>query len=308
MSYKTLVALVAVIAFIAVTALNLPASAEAGSNTNPSFPDDGHLSFYVDENVAANHHVGQVAADDPDDTTLYYRLSGGHPRVVDLDEETGVLTSAASQSSTTKTRQSTSFGSLSEIRRMPTGTRTIDDDTIHVIVEINNVDEDGTVSLDWRRPQIGTVITASINDIDGEGTGETWQWARCTSRTNTNDCTDIDGATSATYTPVDADKEKCLRATVLYTDAQGPTKSEGGVSTYMVRAVPSGTNNAPTFTDGATTTREVRENQPPDTDIVGPVTATDSDSDDIRYRLGGDAWFPLQHCAGDRAAEGKRGS
>ena len=68
MSYKTLVALVAVIAFIAVAALNLPASLQAAplgqSNSPPAFDDDEHKSIEVPENTDAGDIGEPIVATD----------------------------------------------------------------------------------------------------------------------------------------------------------------------------------------------------------------------------------------------------
>ena len=47
------------------------------------------------------------------------------------------------------------------------------------------------------------------------------------------------------------------------------------------------TNNPPTFTEGATTTRRVRENKAAGEDIGDPVAATDADNHTLSYSLGG---------------------
>ena len=47
------------------------------------------------------------------------------------------------------------------------------------------------------------------------------------------------------------------------------------------------TNNPPTFTEGATTTRRVRENTAAGEDIGDPVAATDADNHTLSYSLGG---------------------
>ena len=47
------------------------------------------------------------------------------------------------------------------------------------------------------------------------------------------------------------------------------------------------TNTAPTFTDGASTTRSVAENTAANTNIGTPIAATDADNDTLTYTLGG---------------------
>ena len=122
--------------------------------------------------------------------------------------------------------------------RARTATRTI-------TVTVLNVDEMGTVTLSSTAPpQVGTAITASVTDPDGVVTGETWQWAR--SADGSTGWADT-GATSAAYTPVQADEDNYLRATASYTDGEGSGKSAEAVSDNAVPAVSAGvpgdTNN-----------------------------------------------------------------
>ena len=66
-------------------------------------------------------------------------------------------------------------------------------------VEVMNIDEPGSVSLSRIQPGVGQPITASLSDPDGGENDMKWQWAR--GLTETGGFADIDGATSATYTP-----------------------------------------------------------------------------------------------------------
>ena len=52
--------------------------------------------------------------------------------------------------------------------------------------------------------------------------------------------TDIEGATSASYMPVDGDANMYLRATAMYTDGEGSGKSEMAVTANMVLAAATG--------------------------------------------------------------------
>ena len=122
-----------------------------------------------------------------------------------------------------------------------------------------------------------------MTDPDGTVTGPSWQWAR--GDTATGSFSNINAATSASYTPVVADVGKYLRAMVSYTDPQGSGKSASEVSSSTV----GGTNSAPTFDDGAMATRTLPENSGAGVDVVGGVVAaTDSDSGDtLTYSLSG---------------------
>ena len=166
--------------------------------------------------------------------------------------------------------------------------------TEDIEVKVTNVNEDGTVTLSAVQPRVGVSLTASLTDIDGPVSGVTWQWSYDSANS------DIEDATSDTYTPTDADVGETLRATAMYTDPQGPEKTESGDSTQNVAA--DTRNKAPVFADQDTdedgiqnteTTRTVAENTvAPNPVNGGVVTATDPNAgaplqDTVSYRLGG---------------------
>ena len=161
----------------------------------------------------------------------------------------------------------------------------IADDEITVTINVTNVDEAGTVTLSTAQPQVGAAVTASLSDPDGRITGQTWQWA--TSTTANSGYANINGATSASYTPVAGDVGKYLRAAASYTDQFGSGKRVQATSANAVQAAPL-TNRAPAFSSGATATRSVPENTATNQNIGAPVTATDANLGDIlTYSLGG---------------------
>ena len=152
-------------------------------------------------------------------------------------------------------------------------------DTQDVTVTVTNVNEMGTVTLSTMRPQVGVELTAELMDLDGGVTGVEWQWASSDAMDGTY--TDIEGATSASYMPVDGDANMYLRATAMYTDGHGPDKSAMAMSAQQVSA-----NTAPEFA-AATAERSVAENTVAGMDIGAAVAATDADNDMLNYTLGG---------------------
>ena len=113
-----------------------------------------------------------------------------------------------------------------------------DDDTYtatrDVVVTVTDVEEDGTVSLSTQQPRVGTAITATLTDADGGVTGTAWQWANATVMDGTY--SNITGATSDSYTPVEEDANMHLRATASYTDGEGSGKTAIAVSENPVTA------------------------------------------------------------------------
>ena len=134
-------------------------------------------------------------------------------------------------------------------------------------------------------PQVGQSLSASVGSInDADGTTNiviSYQWIRVDGATET----DIQGATTAPYTPVADDVGKQLKVRASFTDDLGNPESRTSPATLAVQAA---ANNAPEFTDGANTTRSVAENTAASRNIGTAIAATDADGGDtLRYTLGG---------------------
>ena len=157
--------------------------------------------------------------------------------------------------------------------------------TLFVTVTVTDVDEQGDdagmVALSTGNPVVGTALTASLSDPDGSVSGVTWVWERSSDQ---NTWTTIGGATSPSYTPVAGDVGSYLRATATYTDGEGPGKTAQASTANAVVVA----NSAPTFREGAATTRSIEENKAPGSNIGAAVAATDADpTDTLTYSLSG---------------------
>jgi hypothetical protein len=171
-------------------------------------------------------------------------------------------------------------------------------DVLNVAVMVTNVKEDGTVELSTLAPKVGVELTATLTgDKDGATSGITWKWERSSASsadafdTDPSTVTEIEGATSASYTPVHADTGNFLRATATYTDPQGSDSAS-----MVTNAAVLTTNRAPWFDDPSTDAdesmveRNVNEGENTSATNVGAaVTATDPESASLTYRLSGDA-------------------
>ena len=173
-----------------------------------------------------------------------------------------------------------------------------------VTVTVTNLNEPGNVSLSSIQPGVGTALTATVSDPDGDLTDVRWQWS--SGPTRDGGFEDIEGATSASYTPTagdPADDEDTgdignyLRVTVTYNDAQGPDdtsttdvienqRTEMVTSDNAVREAPE-TNNAPEFL--ASVAVDVKESVTDGGNVGDPVMATDADDDVLTYSLSGGA-------------------
>ncbi|MYH41531.1 MAG: tandem-95 repeat protein, partial [Chloroflexi bacterium] len=151
-----------------------------------------------------------------------------------------------------------------------------------VTVNVRNREETGTLTLSSSQPQVNSPLAATLTDPDIVISSD-WQWQRSTSRSS--GWSDISGATTDSYTPVQADINYYLRATVEYEDGHSSGKRLNVVSSNRVRAEPP-VNHAPEFAPGAIE-YTVNEDRRSPTTIGQPVTATDQNNDTLTYSLEG---------------------
>ena len=155
------------------------------------------------------------------------------------------------------------------------------DVTVSAIVSVTDVEEDGVVTLSTEEPETGTPLTATLEDGDGGVTGPIWQWAR--SEDGRTGWTNIFGATPSSYTPVEADEDSYLRATVTYMDRRGGGKSAEAVTTGPVPSE----NRRPRFPSTETGQRTVPENTREGVTVGAPMAAVDPENDTLTYTLSG---------------------
>ena len=165
--------------------------------------------------------------------------------------------------------------------------------SLSVTVTVADLDEPGTVTLPSLQPQVGTALTATLDEPDRGRTGLTWSWESSLSPSGSWD--PITGARSRSYTPVDTptnnDVGRYLRVTASYSDKHGADKTVRAVSDGTVRTEPV-TNTDPEFPSSEKGMRSVVENTAQDTttgrNVGAPVVATDTDINDVlSYSLGG---------------------
>ena len=170
-------------------------------NTAPSFTSD--TRFEADENQTA---AGRVVAGDPDsgDGVTSAITGGADISKFDIGETTGVLTfkvppnyeRAADVASTDPPNGAGNNEYIVTVTATAgTGDRAM---TTEQTITVTVRNPGGSRNDKLLRG--GTAITAVLNDPDGSVTGVSWQWARSSNR-NTG-WTNISGATSASYTPL----------------------------------------------------------------------------------------------------------
>ena len=266
-----------------------PSESVAKANSAPQFPSSETGVRSVDENTPSYQNIGApVTATDPNNDTLTYSLENAGASHFGIVRSTGQLQAGAPLDYETR-----SSYTVKVIATDPSGATA----KIPVTINVNNVDEPGTVSLTWTKPQVDTEVEASLADPDGEVSGVTWQWAKADAKEG--NYADISEATSATYTPDAADKHQYLRATASYTDPLGSAKTARSAAAY-VKPVPD-PNQAPEFQvntsggygcdrwDGVTAhvCLYVSRSAPAGSDIYYPAYVHITDHDEVRYSLGG---------------------
>ncbi len=250
-------------------------AAPVAPNEPPVFNESPSTSRDVDENTVAGRDIGDlVTATDPEDNTLTYSLDVPSRATFNIVATTGQLQTSAALNFEGKSSYTVIVTATD-----PSGA----DDTITVTITVGNVEEEGTVTLSSTQPIEGTPLTATLDDPDNVSGSVTWSWRSSPNRNSPG--TLISGETSATYTPVAADVGRFLRATASYTDGERPGKSAQAVSTNRVQAAPVAPNEPPVFNESPSTSRNVAENTPADTNIGAPVTATDPEDDPLTYSL-----------------------
>ena len=232
-----------------------------------------------DENDTAE--VARYTATDPEGATVIWSVTGTDAE--DFDISNGVLTFKSPpdyEAATDENRDNdyavtveASDGDLTTLQALT--------------VTVNNLDEAGSLTLSSEQPQVGTALTATLSDLDGDISNESWVWESGSS--NSGPWTAIEGETSDRYTPVADDVGNYLQVTVSYTDGHTESGSKDLQHTFTNPVRPAqGSNAAPDFSS-APAGRSVPENTPAGEKIGDAVTATDADEADkdrLTYSLG----------------------
>ncbi len=280
-------------------------------NEAPTFEDGRSVDYSIVEG-ASDRPVGSPTATDPDtgDTLTYAITSGNTDGLFAIDSSTGELATAqavtpGSHSLTVTVTDSKADDGTADTEGDNTITVTItvtDDTTANNPPTFN---AGSSVSYSIVEGASGrTVGSPTATDLDGDSltydisSGNTaGLFAIDNNGRLTTARAVTPGSHSLTVTVSDskaddgtADTEVDNTITVSITVSARPTGVQQPGGTVIVTpppATPGTTNNAPTFADGASTTREVAENTPAGQNIGSPVSATDPNGDTLTYALGG---------------------
>ena len=242
------------------------------------------------ENTSTFNPLALFEAEDEENQTLVWSLSGADSALFEIDTAGRLnFTSPPDYEEPGDANRNNVYEVTVQSTDTATNTGTLD-----VTVTVTNVEEDGEITLSNRQPEADVSITATLTDPDGSISGVTWQWQA--------DNTDIEGATSRTYTPVESpdaaknDVGKTLKVIATYTDGFGEDEAEVDSGTLNVKGKDT-TNDPPEFIDAqdqalTSVDREVAENSTSPAIVGDPVVATDPDDTNLTYSLEGrDAGF-----------------
>ena len=220
-----------------------PPECWTGTDTIDDFP----------ENASTSRQVARYTASDPEGATVTLSLTGA-----DSDDFTiasnGVLTFNESPDFEDKSTYNVTV-------RAVAGSHTVDKP---VTVNIQNLEEPGTVTLSAVQPQEATLLSAELED-DDRPSGITWQWYRTSSRGSPG--TAITNATSRSYTPVADEVGSYLRAVASYEDGRGYDKTASVVSANRVQEAPPDPE-PPVFPGRRDYERSIRENTRAGTNVA----------------------------------------
>ena len=272
---------------------------DVAENNAPVFTDGATATRSIAENTVAGTNIDTpVAATDADSDTLTYTLGGTDAASFAIVESTGQL--------------QTKFALNYERKPTYTVIVTVSDnkggsDSINVTINVTNVVDEGT------QQQTREETVTNNAPVFTEGDSTTRSIAENTvAGTNIGTAigaTDADASDTLSYSlggtdansfaivsatgqlqtkaALDYETKTSYSVTITVSDQKGGTDTIT-VTINVINVVEGVANNAPVFTEGASTTRSIAENTVAGTNIGTVIGATDADAlDTLNYSLGG---------------------
>ena len=234
------------------------------TNSAPVFTDGTNTTRTVVENTAAAQNIGSaIAAADADNDTLTYTLSGTDAAAFNIEPTTGQL----------RTRAALDY----ETQRSYTVTVSVSDgsltDTITVTINVSDIAE---------TPM--NVAVCQAGDILAPGESCTYPGTDATFSVLSDGRGQFLFFTGGTGLNI---KDTVINGQSYTLVAQKLASGSWEIEEIADSAAPATTNTAPTFTEGANTTRTIAENTSGDVNIGAAVAATDPENDTLTYTLSG---------------------
>ena len=247
------------------------------ANDPPVFTDGTSTTRAIAENTAASTNIGTpIAATDADNDTITYTLGGTDAAAFNIVGTTGQIQTKAALDYETKTSHSVTV-SVSD------GNGGID--SIDVTINVTDAN-DAPVFTDGTSTTRSTAENTAANTNIGNAIAATDQ-------DNDTITYSLSGTDAASFSIVGTTGQLQTKAALDYETknayAVTVTASDGtSTDTIDITIKVININEAPTFTDGDSTTRPVAENTAAGTNIGNAIAATDADSGDtLTYSLSG---------------------
>ena len=258
------------------------------ANTVPGFSTDEPIERAVREHVAGETGgiVDEpVVAADQDGDALTYSLGGDDASLFTIDSATGQIILNDDLAPDYETRESYRLTvTVMDGRDERGDADSVVDDEISVLVRVENLDEAGTLAPSLRNPRVGAEFSVELSDPDGGIVVTEWRWDRSpTIESGRATWTPINGAHSASYSPLATDAGHFFRVSATYTDGHGPFKN---TQLIVNGAVLDFTGPIFVGADAGSVSLSVEENVTGGTAVGEPVTAESGDGQ-ITYTLSG---------------------
>ena len=251
---------------------------DVDENRAPSFTDGDNTTRSVAENTGSGVDIGSaVSATDPDNDDLTYTLGGTDAASFSINSTNGQLRTSAALDY--------------ENKRSYAVTITVSDgaltDSINVTVNVTNVNEAAPSFTD------GSSTTRSVAENTASGQNIDSAVAATDGDTGDTLIYTLAGTDAASFSIVTTSGQLQTSAALDYETTTSYsvtiTVSDGSLTDSITVTINvTDVNEAPSFTDGSSTTRSVAENTASGQNIGSAVAAMDVDSDTtLNYTLGG---------------------
>ena len=255
-------------------------------NEPPDFDIDNILfeSFEVRENTAANTNIGDpITAVDPEDGEVTYSLAGTHAALFDVDDLSGQVKTKESLNYETASSYTVAF-TASDLQNNSA--------SIDLAIMVKDVDTEApgkpakpSVSPNPANGHEVLAITWTVPDNEGPGiTSYVVQYRIEDSGDEWDQVTVGGSGLETTVSELESGTKYEAQVRAVNDEGEGPWSESGKTETLV--APPA--NSLPEFDDDAVTTLSVPENTLAETAVGAPITASDSDSQDVlTYSLSG---------------------
>ncbi len=261
------------------------------ANDAPVFSDGTSTTLSIAENTAAGSNIGTpFAATDDEGHTITYSLGGTDSGAFGITSSSGQLQTSASLNYERKNSYTV------EVTATDSNSAST---SITVTINVTDVNESPVFSGGTSTSRSIAENTASGSNIGSRVSATDPDGDTLTYRLSGTDAASfrIVSSTGQLRTSAALDYETKISYSVAVTVSDSNGGSDSITVTINVTDVdesgsnppqpPPGSNGAPVFTDGTSTSRSIAENTASGNNIGDPVSATDPDDDTITYALGG---------------------